>query len=363
MSQDDSLLTTEDYEAAARKALSKMAYDYFRSGADEEQTLRANREAFSRYEIWYRVLADVSQVNLETEILGTNVDFPILVSPTAYQKLAHPEGEVAAARGAAEAGTVYTLSTLATSTIEEVAGASGSPKWFQLYVHKDRGLSKSLVDRAEASGFQAIVLTVDAPVLGRRLADERNKFVLPEGLSMVNLGPLADDASVTSEGSALTSYAASRHDASLSWTDLEWIRSVTALPLLIKGLVRGDDAARAVESGAAGIIVSNHGGRQLDGAPASIDALPEVVDSVTGRCEVLLDGGVRYGTDVLKALALGAKAVMVGRPVIWGLAVDGASGVRKVLEILRDELRTAMTLSGCPNLPAMDRSLVRRRGI
>lgn len=361
MTEQAPLITTEDYEQAARSILPKTAYDYFRSGADEEKTLAANRDAFDHYDIWYRVLVDVSTVNLETEILGTKVAFPILVSPTAYQKLAHPEGEVAAARGAAEAETIYTLSTLATSSIEEVAAASAGPKWFQLYVHKDRGLSKSLIERAEAASYRAIVLTVDAPVLGRRLADERNKFVLPEGLSMVNLGSLAEDLTASEEGSALTSFAASRHDASLNWDDIAWIRSITDLPILIKGLVRPDDAERAVESGAAGVIVSNHGGRQLDGAPASIDALGEIADVVAGRCEVLMDGGVRYGTDVLKALALGAKAVMIGRPIIWGLAVGGTEGVTRVLELLGAELTTALTLAGSPSVKAIDSSLIQRR--
>ena len=354
-----SLLTIEDFEEAARSKLSQMAYDYYRSGADAEITLGNNRAAFSRWEIWPRVLVDVSHRDLRTRVLGTEVSLPILVAPTAYQKMAHPEGEMASARGAAAAGTIFTLSSLANSTIEEVAEASSGPKWFQLYVHKDRGLTKSLVERAAAAGFLAIVLTVDAPILGRRLADERNRFVLPEGLSMANLGESADDLTKSEAGSALTSYAASRHDASLSWSDLDWLRSISSLPLLIKGVMRADDALRAVEAGVDGLVVSNHGGRQLDGAPATIDALPEVVDAVSGRIEVFVDGGVRWGSDVLKALALGARAVMVGRPVIWGLAVDGAEGVKRVLMSLGEELSTAMALAGCPSAESVDRALVR----
>ena len=360
MSEGLKFFTIDDYEEAAAQKLPQMAYDYFRSGADDERTLEANREAYRKYEIWYRVLVDVSAPSMRTEILGTEIPFPIIVAPTAYHKLAHPDGEVATALGARDAGTIFTLSTLATSSIEEVAEASAGPKWFQLYVHKDRGLSKSLIERAEAAGYLAIVLTVDAPVLGRRLRDERNEFVLPEGLSMVNLGDLADDVSKTLGGSAITSYAASRHDPTLSWNDLDWIRSNSTLPLLIKGVIRADDAARAAELGVDGVIVSNHGGRQLDGAPATIDALSDVVDQVQERCEILVDGGIRWGSDVFKALGLGAKAVMLGRPVLWGLAVAGGDGVKGVLEHLRDELGTVMTLAGCPTLESIDRQVVRR---
>lgn len=356
----EDLLTVGDFEAAAQEKLPQSTWDYFASGADDQLTLERNRAAFRNYEIWYRVLVDISEIDMTTTVLGTPLPFPILVSPTAYQKLAHDEGEAATAKGAAEVGTVMTLSTISTMTIEEVASAAAGPKWFQLYVHKDRGLTKSLLERAEAAGYLAIALTVDAPVLGRRLADERNRFALPEGLSMVNLGELADDVSEAGAGSALTGYLATRHDASLSWDDLEWLRSITTLPLLIKGLVRADDAKRAADAGVEGIVVSNHGGRQLDGAPAAIDALAEVVDAAGDRCEVLMDGGIRWGTDALKALALGATAVMVGRPVVWGLSVAGADGVARVLGILRDELQTAMTLAGCPNVASITRDLIRR---
>lgn len=354
------LLTTEDYEEAARKILPRVAYDYIRSGADAETTLRANREAFLRLKIWYRVLIDVSEVDLSTEVLGTKVDFPVLVSPTAFHKLVHPEGEVATARGTAGAGTIFTISTLATTSLEEVAEASTGPKWFQLYVHPDRGFTKSLLERAEAAGYRAVVLTVDVPILGRRLADERNQFALPDGLRMENYAHYADRVPESSGGSTLADFFESNHDATFDWADVEWLRSVTPLPIVIKGIVRPDDARKAVDSGAAGIVVSNHGGRQLDGAPASIDALAEVAAAVDGHCEVLMDGGVRYGTDVLKALSLGAKAVMVGRPVFWGLAVDGSEGVQRVLELLKDELRKAMMLAGCPDVGSIDGSLVRR---
>jgi 4-hydroxymandelate oxidase len=354
------LLTVRDYEKAARAALSTMAWDYFRSGADAERTLRENLRAFRRWEIHPRVLIDVTERDLGVDVLGARASMPILVAPTAYHKLACPEGELATARAAAEAGTIYTLSTLSTTTIEDVARASNGPKWFQLYVHKDRELTRSLAARAEAAGFSAVMLTVDTPVLGRRLRDVRNGFGLPEGMVMANLVDAMVQAGATS-GSALSRYIASRHDASLTWKDVEWLRGATRLPVLLKGIVRADDAERAVASGVSAIIVSNHGARQLDGAPATLDVLPRVVDAVRGRMSVLVDGGVRWGTDVLKALALGASAVMVGRPILWGLAVDGGAGVRRVLEILREELSTAMALSGCPTIASIDKGLIERR--
>ncbi|HSN97168.1 MAG TPA: alpha-hydroxy acid oxidase [Candidatus Nanopelagicales bacterium] len=354
------LLTLDDYERAARARLSRMAWDYYRSGADEQRTLRANRSAFRRLEIHYRVLVDVAERDLRVRLLGDELAFPVLVAPTAYHRLAHPDGEIATARAAAELGTIYTLSTLATTCIEDVAAASSGPRWFQLYVHRDRGFTRSLVERAEAAGHRALMLTVDTPVLGRRLADVRNGFALPEGLVMANLVDAANAAAGAGDrGSMLASYVASRHDASLTWRDVEWLGSITSLPVLLKGVVRPDDAVRALDHGADGIVVSNHGARQLDGAPATVDVLPRVVDAVAGRCPVLMDGGVRWGTDVLKAIALGAAAVLVGRPVLWGLAVGGQQGVVRVLQILRDELSLAMALAGCPTLAALDRDLVR----
>jgi isopentenyl diphosphate isomerase/L-lactate dehydrogenase-like FMN-dependent dehydrogenase len=340
---DPLLLTVDDFERAARARLTKMTYDYYRSGADEGRTLRANRRAFRRFEIHYRVLVDVAERDLSTTVLGTKVPFPILVAPTAYQRLAHPDGEIASAQAAADVGTVFTCSTLATTSLEQVAAASTGPKWFQLYVHRDRGFTRALVQRAEAAGYLALMLTVDTPLLGRRLADVRNAFTLPEGLVMANLVDAGAGVSAADHGSLLASYVASRHDASLTFRDVEWLRSITSLPVLLKGIVRPDDARSGLGAGAAGIVVSNHGARQL-----------------AGRCPVLMDGGIRWGTDVLKALALGACAVLVGRPVLWGLAALGREGVARVLSGLRDELSTAMALAGCRNLDALDRDLVRR---
>jgi 4-hydroxymandelate oxidase len=356
------LLTVDDFERAAAAVLPRAAYDYYRSGADDERTLRENRRAFRRWEIWYRVLVDVSSRRLGVNLLGADVALPVIIAPTAYHRMAHPEGELATARAAAAAGTLYVVSTLATTRLEDVAAASTGPKWFQLYVHKDRDFTRALVERATAAGYRAIVLTVDAPLLGRRLRDERNLFDLPPGLAMANLVAAGRDGGVlgstTEEKSLLSKYVAARHDASLTWDDLEWLRSLSPLPLLVKGIVRGDDAARAVNHGAAGVIVSNHGARQLDGAPATIDALPGVVAAVAGRCPVLVDGGFRWGTDVLKALGLGAAAVLVGRPILWGLAVAGEQGAFAVLETLREELDHAMALAGCSSVAHATRDLV-----
>jgi 4-hydroxymandelate oxidase len=336
-----------------------MAWRYFRSGADAEETLRENVRAYRRWQIWPRVLVDVAERDLSTTIMGTQSSMPVMIAPTAYHKLAHPDGELATARGAAAAGVVYCVSTLATTSLEDIAAATPAPKWFQLYVHRDEGLTAAIVARAAAAGYRALVVTADTAVLGRRLGDERHGFQLPPELEMPNLAahlpPTADRAS------ALAKYFAERHSASFSWRDLERLRATTALPIVLKGVVRGDDAARAVDAGCAALIVSNHGGRQLDGAPATLDALPEVAAAVAGRAEVFVDGGVRWGTDVLKALALGARAVLLGRPLLWGLAVDGEAGVRAVLELVRAELSRAMALAGARNVREIDRDLVRRR--
>jgi isopentenyl diphosphate isomerase/L-lactate dehydrogenase-like FMN-dependent dehydrogenase len=361
MSDAPKLLTLADYRRAARARLDRMSWDYYRSGSDAEGTLRENRRAYARWQIWPRVLVDVSERRLATTVLGTPVTMPVLVAPTAYQCLACEEGERATARAAAAAGTLMCVSTLATVPLEEVAAAApDAPRWFQLYVHKDRALTERLVARAAAAGYRAIVVTVDTPLLGRRIADERNGFALPAHLTMANL---ADAAALArpSDGSSLNSYFAARHDASFGWRDLEWLRGLSPLPLILKGVMRPDDAIRAVDAGCAAVVVSNHGGRQLDGAPATLDALPAIADAIGTRAEVYLDGGIRWGTDVLKALALGARAVLLGRPILWGLAVGGEGGAWRVLEIVAEELSRAMALAGCPTLASIDRALVERR--
>jgi 4-hydroxymandelate oxidase len=353
------LLTIAEWRRAAKAKLSPMAWRYFRSGADAEETLRDNVRAYRRWQIWPRVLVDVSERDLSTTVLGAATSMPVLIAPTAYHKLAHPDGELASARGAAAAGVVYCASTLATTSLEDIAAATAAPKWFQLYVHRDEALTASIVARATAAGYRALVVTADTAVLGRRLGDERHGFQLPPELEMPNLAahlPATED-----RASALAKYFAERHAASFSWRDLARLRASTTLPIVLKGVMRGDDAARAVDAGCAAVIVSNHGGRQLDGVPATLDALPEVAAAVAGRAEVFVDGGVRWGADVVKALALGARAVLLGRPILWGLAVAGEGGVRDVLELVRGELSRAMALAGAPNVREIDRDLVRRR--
>ena len=351
------LVTVDDFGERARALLPQGPYDYYAGGAGDEWTLRENRAAFERIALRPRVLVDVSTVDPSTTVLGHPVSMPVLAAPTALQRMAHTEGEVATARAFRDAGSVMTLSTLASSTIEDVAEPGGS-RWYQLYVLEDRDLTAELVKRAYAAGYSALVLTVDLPVLGIRDRDERNSFSPPVGVEFANL---AVKRPGDADGSDLFTYVFSEHDRSLTWDDLPWIRSLAPLPLVLKGIVTAEDARLAVEAGVDGIVVSNHGGRQLDGTVASLDALPEVVEAVDGRAEVLLDGGVRRGVDVLKALALGARAVSIGRPVLWGLAVDGAEGVRRVLEILRLELDVAMAIAGCRTVAEITSDLVRVR--
>jgi 4-hydroxymandelate oxidase len=335
-------------EAAARDRLTPNAWGYYSAGADDEVTLRDNLAAWQRLRIRPRVLRDVSAVDTSTTVLGTPVRLPVLVAPMAYHRLACDEGEAATARGAAAAGTVLIVSTLATVTLEDTAAAApGGPRWMQIYLRRDRGWGAELVARAVDAGYEALVFTVDLPVLGHRRVDEANAFALPEGMLMANL-PLAPVAAAA--GSALTAHVRDDLDAGLTFDDITWLREISGLPVLVKGVLRADDARACVDAGAAGIVVSNHGGRQLDTAIASADALAEIVAAVGGEVEVLVDGGIRRGTDVLKALALGARAVLLGRPVLWGLATGGADGVRAVLDGLGVEFARALALSGSPSV-------------
>jgi 4-hydroxymandelate oxidase len=361
MSEKIDAVNLRDLEERARKSLSQMAYDFYASGANDEITLRENRAAYERILLLPRVLVDVSVRDMSTTVLGEGVSMPILIAPTALQGLAHPEGEIATTRAAGAAQTLTTLATLSTSSIEEAMAVATGPAWFQLYVFTDRVISASLVQRAEAAGCKAVVLTVDVPMPGQRERDVRNRFTLPDHLSLKNLVPAGCHEFPKNVGadSGMAVYVASLFDAALTWKDIEWLAGVTKLPVLVKGLLRADDALRAVNHGAAGIIVSNHGARQLDTTPATISVLPEVVDAVAGAVEVYVDGGIRRGTDVLKAMAYGARAVLVGRPILWGLAVGGEDGVKFVLEMLRREFDLAMGLSGCPSLSAITRDLVR----
>ena len=353
-----SLANLDDFEAAARDRLPQLAYDYYAGGSYDELTLADNQAAFRRRKLVYRVLRDLSSRTLATTVLGQPVSMPVLVAPTAFHRLAHEEGEVATARAAAAQGTVMMLSTLSTCTLEAVCG-TGAAVWFQLYVYRDRGATRALVERAEAAGCKALVLTVDAQLWGRRERDVRNRFKLPPGIECVNLGGTAMARLPDGvEGSGLSAYVMSLFDPALSWKDLAWLASITRLPVVVKGLVHPEDARLAAENGAAAVLVSNHGGRQVDTAVATLDALPAVVDAADGRIEVLLDGGVRRGSDVVKALALGARAVAVGRPVLWGLAIAGQQGVELALTRLRDELDVVMGLCGCASPAEVSRELI-----
>ena len=321
-------LNVRDYERLAAERLDENALAYFAGGSGDEWTLRENEAAFERRQLRPRMLVDVTTVTTATTVLGQDVSLPVLITPLAFQRMAHPDGEAATARAAAAAGTVMCLSSAATLHPAEVrAAAPDADLWFQVYVFKDRGLTESLIEEAIDSGFTALVLTVDVPFLGRRERDLRVDFDLPEPLRHY--------------GERLTGF-----DATLSWRDLEWLAGY-GLPVMVKGLLTAEDARLACEHGVQAIGVSNHGGRQLDGVQASIDALPEVAEAVGDRCELYLDGGVRRGTDALKAIALGARAVLIGRAFLWGLAVDGEAGVAHVLELLRDEVELGLRLLGC----------------
>ena len=351
----------EDFEPAAQALLPPMIYDYFAGGAEDEAAMAGNREAYARYRFRFKVLSSTAHPDLRCEILGDRLSMPVQLAPTATQKMAHPEGEVAAARAAAKAGVAYSLSTLSTVSIEDVAAAADGVRWFQLYMYRDRGVTTDLIDRAAESGYSAAMLTVDTPRLGRRERDFRNAFDLPPGMRYENLkGALTVTGGAEVGQSALSQYFTDQLDSWLSWSDLEWLVSHSRLPIMAKGIVRGDDARRAVETGVRAVIVSNHGGRQLDYSVATLDALPEVVQAVGGDVPVMVDGGVRRGTDVLKAIALGARSVMIGRPYLWALAVDSESGVSKVLELLRHEIVVSMSLLGVKSLNELSEDLLAR---
>jgi isopentenyl diphosphate isomerase/L-lactate dehydrogenase-like FMN-dependent dehydrogenase len=349
-------LNIAELEALATDKLEAGPHGYFAGGAGDERTLRRNVEAYAGWELWPRVLVDVSEVDTGVELLGEWIELPVLVAPVAFQKLVDPEGEVAMARAAEAAGTVMCLSTIATCGPTEVtAGCGGGRKWMQLYCFRDRAITRALLDEAVDAGHEAVLLTVDAPYAGKRERDFRTGFEVPAEMT-------APAVKKASGGRDLTvAEVFGLVDPSLDWEDLAEIAESSELPVFVKGLVRGDDAELAVDNGAAGVVVSNHGGRQLDNAPATIDALPEVVDAVGGRIPVLVDGGIRRGTDVAVALALGADAVLAGRPCLWGLAAGGQQGAERALAILRQELSLALALLGCPSASELDRSHVRRR--
>jgi 4-hydroxymandelate oxidase len=324
-------------ERRARERLDRSAYDYFAGGADDELTLADNPAAWARLRLRPHVLRDVGEVSTSTTVLGAPVSLPVLVGPVAYQRLAHPDGELATALGAAAAGTLLVVSTQATASLEEIAAvAPAAPRWFQLYVYRDRRIAAGLVRRAAASGYRAVVLTVDVPVPGNRERDRRNRFQLPPGMGLANLTVPEERVDVV---------GVARHfDPTVTPEVIGWLAEESGLPVVVKGVLRGDDATACLEAGAAGIVVSNHGGRQLDGAVATAQVLREVCDAVGDRAEVILDGGVRRGTDVVKALALGARACMIGRPMLYGLGAAGQAGVERAIEILKAEIDRALAL-------------------
>ncbi|MEV0727347.1 alpha-hydroxy acid oxidase [Polymorphospora sp. NPDC050346] len=343
--------------AAAGATTTADAWNFVEGGSGGEHTMRENGLAFDRVRLLPRVAVDVAGRTARTRLLGLPVPVPLAVAPMAYQTWLHPDGEVATAAAAAAAGVPFVVSMMASRTVEDIA-ATGAATVMQLYWLRDRGLFRELIGRAEAAGCAALMLTVDVPLLGRRLRDMRGGLVRPATVVAANLGG-AGGGPGAGAGRAGRSEVALHtkvlFDPSLSWADVAWVRSVTRLPLVLKGILDPDDAALAVDAGADAVVVSNHGGRQLDGAVATATALPAVVDAVAGRCEVLVDSGIRGGVDVLKALALGAAGVLVGRPLLWGLAAGGAPGVTRVFDLISEELHEAMALAGCPDVDSARR--------
>jgi 4-hydroxymandelate oxidase len=356
--ESEYLLNVADYARAARARLPRDVLDYYEGGALDEITLRENTAGWERLKLYYRILAGVGPRDLSTKVLGQPISMPIAVAPTAFHRLACLEGEISAAKAAKSAKTLFILSSLSNTAMEAVFAEAGSPRWFQLYIYKDRGVTLELVRRAEAAGAEAIVLTVDAPGLGTRERDSRNRFGLPDGLTVENLAPVGKGELPIVQGSGLAAYVRTNFKENLGFDDLDWLCRSTRLPVVVKGVCRGEDARRAAEHGAKAIVVSNHGGRQLDTAPATSEVLSQVVEKAGDLCEIYVDGGIRRGSDVLKAIALGAGAVLVGRPVLWGLCVAGEQGATHVLEILRRELDEAMLLCGCSRLGEIKHDLL-----
>jgi 4-hydroxymandelate oxidase len=333
----DEMFTLADFEPVARERMSSMAWEYLASGAADEVTLRWNQESFERIKLNPRVLIDVTKIDTRVDVFGHELSFPIVLAPVGLQRLYHPEGEIAAVHGAASA--TYVVSSYSTTALEEIATAATGPLWFQIYVQPDREFTLDVVRRAEAAGVRAFCVTVDLSVIGVRNRMDRARFAVPAEMRCPHMMENFTGSPVT-------------------WDDVEWLRSITKLPVVLKGILNPDDADHAVKNGVSGIIVSNHGARDLDTTPATIEALPRVAERIDGRIPILVDGGVRRGTDVLKALALGAKGVLIGRPFCFGLAVGGADGVEKVIQILRAEFEIAMALTGRTSISAIDRSVI-----
>jgi len=345
------------FEIIARDRLPPTIYEYIRSGAADEITISRNREAFARLSLLPRALVDVSAIDTTVSLLGNRLEAPFMLAPIAYHRLYHPEGELATARGADAAGAAMIVSSFTTTPLPEIARNTRQPLWFQLYVQRDRAFTRDMIQRAVDSGCKAICLTVDSPVLGARYG--QIDFGLPAGIECVELRGLPADKALQKRDPHVNIYD-HLFEPALAWRDLDWLRSVSGVPLVVKGMLNPDDASRAVDAGVDAIVVSNHGGRNLDKLPATIDVLPHIVEAVENRIPVLMDGGIRRGTDILMALARGAKAVLIGRPYAYGLAAGGAAGVERVLRILRDEFQRAMALTGRRSVSEIDASVLWR---
>ena len=375
-------LCIDDLRKIAKRRLPRSIFEYMDGGADDEVTLRYNSESFSHYEFLPRTLVDVENIDLSTEVMGTQVDLPVLFSPTGMSRLFYYQGEAAVARAAKRAGTIYSLSSMGSYSIEEVAEFSDGPKWFQIYVWRDRNLLRDFIQRCKAANYKALCLTVDLATAGNRERDIRNGFTIPPKItpgsvldvmqrpawlwhfltsSRMSLANVKEYFDSGTDFYSLLDLVRSQFDASVTWEDAEWMIKEWGGPFAIKGIITADDAKRAVDIGASAVIISNHGGRQLDHAPATIDALPEIVEAVEGRLEVILDGGIRRGTDVLKALALGARACMIGRAYLYGLSAGGEAGVDHAMMLLSAEIERGMKLLGCRSIKELDSSFIRSR--
>lgn len=348
------LTPIEELEAQAKEKLPKSVYDFIAGGAGSEWGLKNNREAFFKYSIVPRVLRDVASVNTSLDIFGKAVSSPVLIAPCAFHKLACKDGEIATAKAAKKIGTIFTLSTMSSCTIEEVAKASDSLKWFQLYCFKNRSITASLIKRAELSGYNALVVTVDVPAMGMRLRDIQNQFKLPADIDAANFrGDKLSSLSEPTDGSKIKEHTDQQFDAGLTWESIDWITSITKLPIILKGILSPEDALEATKHKVSAIIVSNHGGRQIDSVTSSLDVLPDIVDIIRKRIPIFVDGGIRSGEDVFKFLAMGATAVMLGRPILWSLATGGEDKLVNTFEKLRQELTLTMRLTGCPSLKSI----------
>ena len=357
--KDATPFNVNQFEKAASSSLPKNIFDFFAGGAGEELSLRENITAFDRLKLMPRILKGINTPSLSTKILGQDVSLPLLIAPMAFQRLVHKQGETAVARASSQHGILMTVSTLSTSHLKDIKQVSSIPPWLQLYIYKDREITKNLIKAACGLGYKAIVLTVDTPLYAKKLRNPQNPIYLPPSAQVVNLieaGLKLDNINP----SCLPQYLSSLLAPNICWKDIEWLRSITSLPILLKGILHPDDVQIAINNNIEGIILSNHGGRQLDTAITALAALQDLKEDIKEKTEIIIDGGVRKGVDILKALALGAKGVMIGRPIIWGLAVNGEEGVSRVIHILKEEFNMAMALSGFSSIDQINKDIIFR---